>query len=127
MTPHNLLILRRLDAQDSTSSCQKDVAHHGDFSPAKPPSARLGVTLRCHYRPTPTVVRATMASALALGMASAPRCDDREDNEENAGMPVKTDAEAEVKMRVAFTELMQHAVEVPGQQISGILLTGVAR
>ena len=83
--------------------------------------------LRRHYRPTPTVVRATMASASALGMASAPQCDDREDNEENTGMPVKTDTETEVKVRVVFTELMQHAVEVPGQQVSGILLTGMAR
>jgi hypothetical protein len=33
--PHNLLIPRRPDTQDSTSSCQKDVAHHGNSSPAK--------------------------------------------------------------------------------------------
>ena len=35
MTPHNLLILRRLDAQDSTSSCQK-TSRNMEISP--PPS-----------------------------------------------------------------------------------------
>ena len=40
-------------------------------------------------------------------------------------MPVKLDAEAEVKVRIALTELMQHAVEVLNRQVSGDSLTGL--
>jgi hypothetical protein len=35
------------------------------------------------------------------------------------------DAEAEVKVRIALTELMQHAVEDLGRQVSGDSLTGL--
>jgi hypothetical protein len=40
-------------------------------------------------------------------------------------MPVKMDAEAEGKVRIALTELMQHAVEALGRQESGDSLTGL--
>ena len=38
---------------------------------------------------------------------------------------VKRGAVAEVEMRIAVTELVQRAVEVLGQQVSGDLLTGL--
>jgi hypothetical protein len=57
----------------------------------------------------------------------APWCDDGEgkEQEQSTGMPVKMDAEAEVKVRIALTELMQHAMEVLGRQVSGDSLTGL--
>ncbi|KAF8495923.1 hypothetical protein F5888DRAFT_1707473 [Russula emetica] len=84
--------------------------------------ARLSVTFGAPL--SPAVVRATMASA--SGVAPAPWCDDDgEGKEQNTGMPVKMDAEAEVKVRIALTELMQHTVEVLGRQVSGDSLTGL--
>jgi hypothetical protein len=78
---------------------------------------------------SPAVVRATMASASASGMAPAPTpwCDDGEgkEQEQSTGMLVKMDAEAEVKVWIALTELMQHAVDVLGRQVSGDSLTGL--
>jgi monolysocardiolipin acyltransferase len=86
------------------------------------PSARLRVTFGAPL--SPAVVRATMASASV--MAQAPWYDDGEGGKEQSiGMPVKLDAEAEVKVRIALTELMQHAVEVLGRQVSGDSLTGL--
>jgi monolysocardiolipin acyltransferase len=83
--------------------------------------ARLSVTFGAPL--SPAVVRATMASA--SGMAPASWCDDGEGKEQSAGMPVKMGAEAEVRVRIALTELMQHAVEVLGRQVSGDSLTGL--
>jgi len=87
--------------------------------------ARLSVTFGTPL--SPAVVRATMASASASasGTAPAPWCDDGEGSEQSTGMPVKMDAEAEVKVRIALTELMQHAVEALGRQESGDSLTGL--
>ena len=91
---------------------------------------RKDVRLSVSFGPplSPAVVRATIASALASVMAPAPCCDDGEGNEheQSSGMPVKMDAETEVKVRIAPTDLLQHAVEVPGRQISGDSLTGSA-
>ena len=84
------------------------------------PGARLTVTFGEPL--SPAVVRATMASA--SGVAPAPWCDDGEVTGQSTGMPAKMGAEAEVKVRIALTELMQHAVEVLGRQVSGDLLTG---
>ena len=83
--------------------------------------ARLSVTFGAPL--SPAVVRATMA--LASGMALAPWHDDGEGKEWSTGMPVEMDAEAEVKVRIALTELMQHAVEDLGRQVSGDSLTGL--
>jgi monolysocardiolipin acyltransferase len=87
--------------------------------------ARLSVTFGTPL--SPAVVRATMASASASasGTAPAPWCDDGEGSEQSTGMPVKMDAEAEGKVRIALTELMQHAVEALGRQESGDSLTGL--
>jgi monolysocardiolipin acyltransferase len=83
--------------------------------------ARLSVTFGAPL--SPAIVRATMASA--SGMSPAPWRDDGGGTEESTGMPVKMDAEAEVKVRIALTELMQHAVEDLGRQVSGDSLTGL--
>ena len=83
------------------------------------PGARLSVTFGAPL--SHAVVRATMASA--SGMAQAPWYDDGEGKEQSIGTPVKLDPEAEVKVRIALTELMQHAVEVLGRQVSGDSLT----
>jgi hypothetical protein len=101
MTPQSTFIPRRPNAQDSTSSCQKVVVHHENFLPRR--GARLSVTFGPPL--SPAVVRATMASASASGMAW---CDNGERKEQSTGMPVKMDAEAEVKVRIALTELMHH-------------------
>ncbi len=90
--------------------------------------ARLSVTFGAPL--SPAVVHATMVSASASGMAPAPApapwCDDGEGKEQStAGMPVKMDAEKEIKVRIALTELMQHAVEILGRQVSGDSLTGL--
>jgi len=87
------------------------------------PGARLTVTFGAPL--SPAVVRATMASASGMTPAPAPWCDAGEGREQSTGMPVKMDAEAEVKVSIALTELMQHAVEVLGRQVSGDLLTGL--
>ena len=89
------------------------------------PGARLSVTFGTPI--SPAVVRATMASESASGMAPAPWCGDGEGKElQSTGMPVKVDAEAEeVKVRIALTKLMQHAVEVLGRRVSGDSLTGL--
>jgi hypothetical protein len=50
----------------------------------------------------PAVVRATMASASASGMAPAPWCDDGEGREQRTGIPVKMDAEAGVKVCITL-------------------------
>lgn len=83
--------------------------------------ARLSVTFGAPL--SPAVVHATMASA--LGVESVPWRDDGEGKELNTGMPVKLDAEAEVKVRIALTELMQQSVEVLGRNVSGDSLTGL--
>ncbi|KAI0266313.1 hypothetical protein BGY98DRAFT_1085217 [Russula aff. rugulosa BPL654] len=86
------------------------------------PGARLSVTFGAPL--SPVVVRATMASV--SGLAPAPWCDNGAGGkEQSTGMPVNMDAEAEVKVRIALTELMRHAVEVLGRQVSGDSLTGL--
>lgn len=87
--------------------------------------ARLSVTFGAPL--LPTVVRATMASASGIAPAPAPSCGDGEGKERSTstGMLVKMGAEAEVMVRIALTELMQHAVEALGRQVSGDLLTGL--
>jgi monolysocardiolipin acyltransferase len=84
---------------------------------------RLSVTFGAPL--SPAVVRATMAPASTSGMAPAPWFDDGEGKEQGPGMPVKMDAETEVKVCIALTELMQHAVEVLGRQVSGDSLNGL--
>jgi len=86
------------------------------------PGARLSVTFGAPL--SPAVVRAAVSeeSASASGMALW-RDDDRDGRAQWSGH-VKVDAEAEVKVRIALTELMQRAVEVLGRQVSGDLLTG---
>jgi hypothetical protein len=89
---------------------------------------RQGARLSITFDPplSPVVVCATIASATASGTAPAQWCDDEEGKEQStASMPVKMDAEAEVKVRIALTELMQHAMEVLGRQVSGDSLTGL--
>jgi monolysocardiolipin acyltransferase len=83
--------------------------------------ARLSVTFGAPL--SPAVVRATMVSA--SGVASTQWGGDGGGNEQNTSIPVKLDAEAEVKVRIALTELMQQAVEVLGRKISGDSLTGL--
>jgi hypothetical protein len=69
----------------------------------------------------------TSASGIVPVPAPWPGCDDGEDKEQeqSTGMPIKMDAEAEVKVWIALTELMQHAVEVLGRHVSGDSLTGL--
>jgi hypothetical protein len=59
------------------------------------------------------------------GTSTSTWCDDGEGTEQSTSMPVKMDAEAEVKVRIALTELMQNAVEVLGRRVSGGSLTGL--
>ena len=86
--------------------------------------ARLSVTFGAPL--SPVLVRATMASASGMASAPAPLCGDGEGKERSTrtGMLVNMDAKAEVKVRIALTELMQDAVEALGRQVSGDLLTG---
>ena len=63
--------------------------------------------------------------ASASGMEPALWRDDGEGKEQSIGMWAKMDAQAEVKARIALTELMQHAVEVLGREVSGDSLTGL--
>jgi hypothetical protein len=66
-----------------------------------------------------------MAAASGMSPVPAPWCDNGVGKEQSIGMLVKMDAEAEVKVRIALTELLQDAVEVLGRQVSGDSLTGL--
>ena len=87
--------------------------------------ARLSKTFGAPF--SPVLVRATMASASGMASEPEPLCGDGEGKERSTstGMSVKIDPGAEVKVRIALTELMQHAVEALGRQVSGDLLTGL--
>lgn len=92
------------------------------------PGARLSVTFGAPL--SPAVVRATMASASWTAPPSW--CDDGEGKEQqqrlqSTDVPGELDVEAGVKVRIALTELMQHAVEALGRRISGNSLTGLPR
>ena len=111
--PQSTLIPRRSDTQVSASSCQKDVVHHRNSSPTK---ARA---LKCDLWP-PIIARGcarydSVGVGVRHGASTSTVVQRWRGKEQSTGMPVKMDAEAEVKVRIALTGLMQHAVEVLGR------------
>jgi monolysocardiolipin acyltransferase len=85
------------------------------------PGARLSVTFGPPLSPE-AVRAATMASGTGLGLGLGEPWRDGESR--RVTEKAEAEEEAEVKVRVALTELVQRAVEGLGRQVSGDLLDG---
>jgi monolysocardiolipin acyltransferase len=84
------------------------------------PGVHLSVTFGAPL--SPAAVHVAMASGMKLELG--PSRDGEGKLQQGRHVKVAVDAEAEVEVRIALTELMQRAVEDLGRQVSGDLLNG---